>query len=241
MDIMPAAGEGGGITPVATLLWLIDAGGVVVVILFAMSLVAATIVLLKLWQFHACGIGDLRKPRRAAALYAAGDSRAARNLVVNSANPVSQLLRRAMEGRSEGREPPERLRERLARDGADHLEVLRSYFRPLEVIATLSPLLGLFGTVLGMIEAFRQLEHAGAQVNPALLSGGIWQALLTTAVGLGVAIPTVALLSWLERRVDRVAHEMEATVGHVLTASAANGSGGTDDAESTAGRAPVAG
>jgi biopolymer transport protein ExbB len=52
-------------------------------------------------------------------------------------------------------------------------------------------LLGLFGTVLGMVEAFRQLELAGSQVDPAVLSGGIWQALLTTAVGLAVAIPAV--------------------------------------------------
>jgi hypothetical protein len=89
---------------------------------------------------------------------------------------------------------------------------LRSWFRPLEVIASLAPLLGLFGTVLGMIKAFQQLESAGSQVNPAILSGGIWEALLTTAVGLAVAIPVVALLNWLERRVDRLAIEMESVL-----------------------------
>ncbi len=57
-----------------------------------------------------------------------------------------------------------------------------------------------------MIEAFRQLEAAGNQVNPAILSGGIWEALLTTAVGLAVAIPAVVALNWLERRIERLAH-----------------------------------
>ena len=90
-------------------------------------------------------------------------------------------------------------------------------FRILEVIASLAPLLGLFGTVLGMIEAFRQLEAAGNQVNPAILSGGIWQALLTTAVGLAVAMPVVAVLNWLERRVDALAHEMDSVVTRVFT------------------------
>ena len=53
-----------------------------------------------------------------------------------------------------------------------------------------------------MIEAFQAMEAAGSQVNPALLSGGIWQALLTTAVGLAVAIPVSMLHSLLERRVE---------------------------------------
>ena len=109
------------------------------------------------------------------------------------------------------------MREEVARHVGVVLESLRTGFRPLEVISSLAPLLGLFGTVLGMIEAFRRLEEAGNQVNPAILSGGIWEALLTTAVGLAVAIPVVVLLNWLERRVDRVTHEMDNIVARVFT------------------------
>lgn len=82
-----------------------------------------------------------------------------------------------------------------------------------------SPLLGLLGTVLGMIEAFRQLASSGSQVDPSVLSGGIWQALLTTAAGLSVAIPVVLLHSWLERRVERCAHRMEDAVTRIFTRS----------------------
>ena len=63
-----------------------------------------------------------------------------------------------------------------------------------------------------MIEAFRKLSEAGNKVDPSILSGGIWEALLTTAVGLAVAIPAVAALNWLERRVDRVAFELDSIV-----------------------------
>jgi biopolymer transport protein ExbB len=101
----------------------------------------------------------------------------------------------------------------------DQLSKLRSYLRPLEIIATLSPLLGLLGTVLGMITAFQQMEGAGNQVDPSVLSGGIWQALLTTAVGLAVAIPVVTLQSWLERKVERIAHNMNDAVTQVFTAN----------------------
>nr|WP_281413132.1 MotA/TolQ/ExbB proton channel family protein [Marivibrio halodurans] len=124
--------------------------------------------------------------------------------------------------------PEAMVREEVMRYGASALEALRAWFRPLEVIASLAPLLGLFGTVLGMISAFQQLEAAGNQVNPAILSGGIWEALLTTAAGLAVAIPTVVLLNWLERRVDRLAHEMDDLVTRVFTEDLTDSIGAVD-------------
>lgn len=71
--------------------------------------------------------------------------------------------------------------------------------------------------VLGMIEAFQRLEQAGSQVDPAILSGGIWVALLTTAAGLTVAIPAVMALNWLERVIERFGHRMEDAVTQVFT------------------------
>ena len=94
----------------------------------------------------------------------------------------------------------EQIRSEVYRQVRNQIQRLGSGLRVLEVIATVAPLLGLFGTVLGMIEAFRAMEAAGSQVDPSALSGGIWQALLTTAVGLGVAIPVSLIHSFFERR-----------------------------------------
>lgn len=195
---------------------LLALGGPVSAILVAMSVLALTIVLVKLWQFHALRIGDFRPARDALGLYRSGQEQAALILAGNSPNPSAEALASALRGQRRHL-PEEAVREEVARFGHDALESLRSGFRPLEVIASLAPLLGLFGTVLGMIEAFREMEQAGHQVNPAVLSGGIWEALLTTAMGLGVAIPVVAVLGWLERRVDRLAHEMGSIVTRVFT------------------------
>ncbi|MDO6806083.1 MotA/TolQ/ExbB proton channel family protein, partial [Wenyingzhuangia sp. 1_MG-2023] len=85
--------------------------------------------------------------------------------------------------------PEAALREETLRLARIEVGKLTQGLRPLEVIANIAPLLGLFGTVLGMIEAFQAMEAAGSKVDPAVLSGGIWQALLTTAGGLAVAIP----------------------------------------------------
>ena len=205
--------------PLATaehLLELFHAGGPVVVILLAMSILALAIVLVKLWQFHLAKVDDRRTAREALHLYHCGQAAEALALAGKSPSPVAQVLARAMRGELRGILEA-KVREEVLRYGGDILESLRGWFRPLEVIASLAPLLGLFGTVLGMIEAFRQLEAAGNQVNPAILSGGIWEALLTTAVGLAVAIPVVVLLNWLERKVDRLAHEMDNIVTQVFT------------------------
>ena len=71
----------------------------------------------------------------------------------------------------------------------------------LEIIANVSPLLGLLGTVVGMIKSFNELEIAGNLVDPALLAGGIWTALLTTAIGLIVAIPAMVAHHFFEKKI----------------------------------------
>ena len=73
-----------------------------------------------------------------------------------------------------------------------------------------------------MIAAFMQLEQAGPRVDPALLSGGIWEALMTTAVGLGVAIPAMAALSWFESQLDRARAAMGDAVTQLLVACPRN-------------------
>lgn len=197
---------------------LFVAGGPVVAILLALSVFAVAIIVLKLWQFRTVRMGDRATARRALALYRTGERAEALNLAAQSRNPVAQVLAMAIRGRNRRDLPETTVREEIIRAGSEMLEALRSYFRALEVIATLSPLLGLFGTVLGMIDAFRQLEQAGNRINPAILSGGIWEALLTTAVGLAIAIPVVAVINWLERKVDGLAHEMDSVVTQVFTA-----------------------
>ena len=74
-----------------------------------------------------------------------------------------------------------------------HKKYLKSqrFLPSLEIIAQVSPLIGLLGTVIGMIDSFNELELGGSLVDPSILAGGIWTALLTTAMGLIVAIPAL--------------------------------------------------
>lgn len=221
LDSMLDAGSGslpldpGGLTD--RLLAFLDAGGPVVVILLACSVVAVTIVLLKFWQFHAARLGDRGHAAAAVVLLRRGRGEEALALLARSRNPVAQVVAQAIQGRQRRELPEAVVREEVLRSGNEAIEGLRSHLSALEMIGSVAPLLGLFGTVLGMIEAFRRLSEAGSQVDPAILSGGIWEALLTTAVGLAVAIPVVVLCNWFEGRVERLAHEMENLVTQVFT------------------------
>jgi len=206
----------GALEPRAQLDALLAAGGPVVAVLLALSLVALTLIFLKTWQFM-WSRPPRRRIRRALAAWRDGDPDRARSLLARSRRPAGRLLAYGLGERLKPDTNEARLREELARRGNAQVESLRTHLRTLEVIAALAPLLGLLGTVIGMIEAFRQLESAGSQVNPALLSGGIWQALLTTAVGLIVAMPVVAAVSAFERFIERFTHTLEDAVTQLFT------------------------
>jgi biopolymer transport protein ExbB len=105
--------------------------------------------------------------------------------------------------------PKWQMEERLSEVGQEEINKQNKYIRGLEVIASITPLMGLLGTVIGMVQAFNKVaEHKGI-VDPSLLAGGIWEALLTTAAGLSVAIPTMVMLHYFNRRAENVAFHLE--------------------------------
>ena len=119
---------------------------------------------------------------------------------------------------------PEDVRHRLHARLESGFGAAASGLRLLDTIAQIAPLLGLFGTVLGMIDAFRTLQEAGNSADPSVLAGGIWVALMTTAAGLVVAIPASLAVSWFDSRLDahrRAANEaVEAVLSPAVFADA---------------------
>ena len=195
---------------------LIDAGGPVVIILITMSIIGLAALLLKSWQFYNLKINKKDFIPAAIDSWSKNDKQAAQAILGQSKNPIARVLETAIHVCHKDKDLAV-AREEVLRVATIQLANLRSHLRILEVIATLSPLLGLFGTVLGMIEAFHRLETAGTSVDPALLSGGIWEALLTTAAGLAVAIPAIIALNWLEQRIENFKLTMEDAMTQIFT------------------------
>ncbi len=172
-----------------------DVGGPVVVVLMAVAVLTLAVALYKVWQFWMSAVGRHTALKQAVSAWDSGDRTAARAALSRSKSYLAPVIDMAMAAPSDGVA-------RLQAEAETRFARLESGFRLLDSVAQLAPLLGLFGTVLGMIEAFQSLQSAGAQVDPSILAGGIWVALLTTAVGLVVAMPTALVLSWLEGRME---------------------------------------
>lgn len=159
-------------------------------------------------------LGGAALRSEALSLWAGGDRHAAQKKLEAGRAPADRLLLRAMAGIAGGT-PRALLDTNLEWRGNDEVAAMSKGLRLLELIAMVSPLLGLLGTVLGMIQAFRELALAEGAANAALLAAGIWQALLTTAAGLIVAIPAAIAAGLLGARVDRAAQLAEAAVGRL--------------------------
>lgn len=176
---------------------LAELGGPVLVILVFVSVVTLALVLLKVWQFQMAGVGRRKRLQNALDHWDKGDQEAARSQLGRSKHFLASVVALGM-----GIHNRSGVNDRLEAEAERCLAPLEGGFRILDTVAQLSPLLGLLGTVLGMIEAFQALQDAGTQVDPTLLAGGIWVALLTTAAGLSVAMPAFVALSWFETRID---------------------------------------
>jgi biopolymer transport protein ExbB len=206
-------------TVVSPLLRVAALGGPVVVLLLGIAVLTLATVLYKGWQFQVAGVGRHRALSEAVEGWRAGDPEVAHQALERSTSYLKPVVQMALMA------PPTDA-ERLKAEAEIRFAKLEHGLRLLDSVAQLAPLLGLFGTVLGMIDAFQSLQDAGARVDPSLLAGGIWVALLTTAVGLAIAMPTALVLSWFEGRMDAERVLAERAILTVLSANEArNGAG----------------
>ncbi len=187
---------------------MIALGGPVIAILTCVSILALAICLYKLWQFQTEKVSAKNKLSSLVRSIAAGEEAS----ISDDAHILAPVIKLAARIKA-----TPGARERIEAEAELEFARLERGMRTLDIIAQLAPLLGLFGTVLGMIEAFQAMQGAGANVDPSQLAGGIWVALLTTAAGLAVAMPTSVALSWFEARIDHERMEAEKAFARILT------------------------
>jgi biopolymer transport protein ExbB len=181
---------------------IFELGGPVVALLGLLSVISITMILFKLWQFQRARLGRHGDILSALDHFDHSEQSRAQSTLAKSRSFLAPTLITAIHQREICNDQSS-LRQRHASLLAYQLDGLERGFRVLETIAMIAPLLGLFGTVLGMIDAFRALQSAGSAVDPSILAGGIWVALMTTAAGLAVAMPTQVILTWFQSRMER--------------------------------------
>jgi len=164
-----------------------------------------------------------------------GEDRLAREMARSDDTPMGRILTQAMEVKNQDREMIQAV---LGHAAETESRELSRYLQALATIGNITPLLGLLGTVLGMIKAFMVIQEMGGKVNASVLAGGIWEAMLTTALGLAVALPTMVAHSYLSARVDRYESQLQdGIVGFLKAIGFGNPSGFSTDPEES--MAPV--
>lgn len=142
-----------------------------------------------------------------------GNIRAAADLCRNTDSPIARMIEK---GIMRIGKPLRSIEVAIENVGKLELFRLENHLSILATIAGLAPMIGFLGTVTGMIQAFFRISQAGANVDPSMLAGGIYQALVTTATGLAIGIIALFAYNYLVSQVEKVVHKMEATTVEFL-------------------------
>ena len=178
-------------------------GGIVMYPLAFFSLIGLTIILERIWCFLRARINKPRFIDKATGLISRSDFEGVLELSEATKGPLAEVITAGIREYKAG-STIEEITHAIERTGSGKLQNLGTNLSILNTIANVSPLLGLLGTVAGMVKCFMQIERLGGRVDVSLLASGIWEALLTTVFGLTIAIPFLLFYSYFMGRIDRL-------------------------------------
>jgi len=184
---------------------LVNAGGWLMLPIIACSIVALAIILERAWSLRGSRVIPADLTTRIWNWHKEGSLTQDRIVTVRDSSPLGRILAAGLLNRHHSREI---MKETIGEVGRQEVARLERYLNTLGTIASITPLLGLLGTVIGMIKVFTVITSAGVG-DAGVLAGGISEALITTAAGLSVAIPSVIFHRYFTGRVDRLAILME--------------------------------
>ncbi len=181
-----------------------------------LSFIAVTVSFFKIIQFARLGVGKRRRAEEILDNWLSGRAEEAMRIAAERKSVLARILQAVFSG-VQAKPGESAYAEELGRQTAIiELATMQDRLRLLEMVVQAAPMLGLLGTVIGMIDAFSVLSLSEGQVDPAGLAGGIWTALTTTAVGLAVALVAYFLASWFESRIDRERNLIEAVISAAI-------------------------
>ncbi len=184
-------------------------GGPVMWVIFLCSVIALAVVIERFFQLRRSGIDTKKFMNDISNLLKRNKIIEAINICNQTPGPFPQVMKAGILKHDRSR--PE-MREAIEDAALGEIPELERNLSILATIAHITPLLGLLGTVLGMLKCFQIIEQkstALVPVNPKDLAGGVWEALLATVFGLCVAIPTYVAYNYLVNKVNSFIHDME--------------------------------
>ncbi|MEM7517884.1 MAG: MotA/TolQ/ExbB proton channel family protein [Planctomycetota bacterium] len=189
-----------------------DGGGPVMWPLLGASVIAVAVIIERMVQYSLGRISFEPFVEKLCEAVRSGDYARARSLAGKRRHPLAQIARTFLDCVDKPREIRQEL---LQREGGLLLETVEKRLPVLRLIVQIAPILGLLGTVHGLLLAFWDLEEVTGPIRPSDIAGGIGSALTTTVFGLTIAIPASAFLLLFEEKVDRAARRMGFLVSHL--------------------------
>lgn len=187
------------------MLELIQSGGWLMLPIIGCSVLAMAICLERLWTLRAGRVAPKGLLAETWLLVKKGQLDAAQMQRIKSSSALGRILVAGLNNASHGREV---MKESIEEAASHVVHDLERFLNPLGTVAAITPLLGLLGTVIGMIKVFTEIMVQGTG-NANILAGGISEALITTASGLAVAIPALIFHRYFQRRIDTLVVTME--------------------------------
>jgi len=184
---------------------LLKAGGILMVPIVACSILALAIILERFWTLRASRVAPPQTINELWRWIKKKELNSRKLKALQSSSPLGRILAGGLMNAKHGREI---MKESIEHEASQVIHDLERFLNPLGTVATITPLLGLLGTVIGMIKVFAEIQLAGVG-NAGNLAGGISEALITTAAGLSVAIPALICHRYFIRRVDELVVGME--------------------------------
>ena len=187
------------------MLEIVKSGGWLMLPIIICSVIAAAIILERLWTLQQSRVVPRNLTRQVWEWVSKNQLSTQQVKSLHEGSPLGEILAAALANRQLEREA---MKERIEDTGRHVVHELERYLNTLGTIAAISPLLGLLGTVIGMVKVFAAITTHGVG-DPSVLAGGISEALITTAAGLSVAIPALIGYRYLRGRVDALVVQME--------------------------------
>jgi len=194
-------------------LFVFNQGGPLMYLILLGSIIGLAVFLERLFHLHRARIDTDKLMEELRSLIRRGNLPEAMELCRRTPGPVAHILSAGLARHTRNRVE---IREAIEDAGVHEVPRLEKNLVVLATVAHISPLLGLLGTVLGMIRAFMTIEEMEGLVDPSNLAGGIWEALLTTAFGLLVAIMAYVAYNYLVARVGKLVVDMEISATEVV-------------------------
>ncbi|PIE43724.1 MAG: biopolymer transporter ExbB [Gammaproteobacteria bacterium] len=187
------------------MLELIKPGGIIMVPIIFCSVMALAIVIERFWTLRVSRIAPQKNAQEVWHWIKNKELNSKKLRILRESSPLGQIMAVGLANAKHGRDV---MRDSIQQEASQIVHDLERFLSPLGTIAAVAPLLGLLGTVIGMIKVFAAIQLEGTG-NAAVLAGGISEALITTASGLAVAIPALVFHRHFLRRVDEIVVSME--------------------------------